>query len=96
MLTAVKNIHLYLDQYDPLPKHVDDIIHGACFKGDSVVELKRSHLTEVLEHIEQLRESLSWSLEYIDAIPSDVADNFPTMPGFDREYVDGLLKKTKA
>jgi len=41
--------------------------------------------------IDRLREALSWALEYIDAIPSDSAAKFPAMPGFDRDYVNGVL-----
>lgn len=37
----------------------------------------------------RLREALRRALEYIDAIPSDTP--LPTMPGFDRDYVNGLL-----
>lgn len=38
-----------------------------------------------------LLDALRWALEYIDAIPSDVAACFPTMPGFDRDYVNGVI-----
>lgn len=41
--------------------------------------------------VARLEECLKWALEYIDAIPSGVADQFPTMPGFDRDYVDMVL-----
>ena len=41
--------------------------------------------------IEKLRECLAWTLEYIDAIPSDSAASFPSMPGFDRDYVNDIL-----
>lgn len=37
----------------------------------------------------RLREALRWTLEYIDAIPADTP--LPAMPGFDRDYVNGLL-----
>lgn len=39
-----------------------------------------------------LKEALSWCLEYIDTIPSDVASKFPAMPGFCRDYVNTLLE----
>lgn len=42
----------------------------------------------------QLREALSAALEYIDAIPSEAADKFPAMPGFDRDWVDGLIAES--
>jgi hypothetical protein len=40
---------------------------------------------------ERLREALQASLQWIDSVPSDTL--LPTMPGFDRDYVDGLLAK---
>ena len=46
--------------------------------------------------IEKLRECLVWALEYIDAVPSDAAVSFPTMPGFDRDYVDNVLSGNAA
>ena len=30
--------------------------------------------------------------EYIDAIPEEMAANFPAMPGIDRDYVEEVLK----
>lgn len=42
----------------------------------------------------ELREALQWALEYIDAIPADAV--LPAMPGFDRDYVDGLIQAAKA
>ncbi|QIG71170.1 hypothetical protein EVB32_063 [Rhizobium phage RHph_TM39] len=38
---------------------------------------------------EDLEQALKWTLQYIDAIPKDI--DLPTMPGFDRDYVDSLL-----
>jgi hypothetical protein len=32
-------------------------------------------------------------LDYIDAIPEEMAAKFPTMPGIDRDYVDEVLGK---
>lgn len=40
----------------------------------------------------KLREALRWALEWIDSVPDDV--QLPAMPGFDREYVNGLLERT--
>ena len=40
------------------------------------------------QHIDALNEALSWALDYIDAIPKDIV--LPTMPGFERDYVDAL------
>jgi hypothetical protein len=42
---------------------------------------------------QKLREALEWALQYIDAIPADVV--LPAMPGFDRDYVDGLVQESK-
>jgi hypothetical protein len=42
----------------------------------------------------KLREALTWALAWIDAVPSDTA--LPTMPGFDRDYVNGLLDESKS
>lgn len=37
----------------------------------------------------KLREALRWALEWIDAVPQDT--QLPAMPGFDRDYVNGLI-----
>lgn len=42
----------------------------------------------------KLKEALGWALDYIDAIPSDMAAKFPAMPGFDRDYVEGLIHES--
>jgi hypothetical protein len=34
--------------------------------------------------------ALRWALQYIDAIPKDI--QLPSMPGFDRDWVNGLLE----
>lgn len=33
-------------------------------------------------------------LEYIDAIPADIASLFDTMPGFDRDWANETIRKT--
>ncbi len=43
----------------------------------------------------ELKECLEAALEYIDAIPDDVASRFPFMPGFDRDWVDGVLDRVR-
>lgn len=68
----------------------------------TVVQQKCSHWTDrdVQKHhtacpyckIVKLKEAVGWALEYIDAIPSDIVAKFPTMPGFDRAYVEKLLE----
>jgi hypothetical protein len=44
----------------------------------------------LLEHEESLKQALRWALDWIDAVPDDVM--LPGMPGFDRDYVNGLLE----
>ena len=39
--------------------------------------------------IKQLRAALRWSLEWIDAVPTELA--LPVMPGFDRDFAEGLI-----
>lgn len=38
-----------------------------------------------------LLEALQAAMDYIDAIPKDVV--LPAMPGFDRDWVDGVISK---
>jgi len=39
-------------------------------------------------HIENLQEALGLTLEWIDTVPQDTI--LPTMPGFDRDWVDEI------
>lgn len=41
--------------------------------------------------ITELKEALSAALDWIDAVPDDTV--LPAMPGFDRDWVDYLLKE---
>jgi len=34
-------------------------------------------------------------LDYIDSIPDEIAESFPTMPGVDRDWVDRVVRKAK-
>lgn len=43
--------------------------------------------------VPELVEALEATLEWIDAVPQDT--ELPTMPGFDRDWVDGILHKAK-
>ncbi len=43
--------------------------------------------------IKELQSALSAALEWIDAIPKDVAAKLPTMPGFDRDWAENLLDR---
>jgi hypothetical protein len=35
------------------------------------------------------------ALEYIDTIPKEIADAFPAMPGFDRDWAHGVIAEAK-
>lgn len=48
--------------------------------------MKESLLKELLEVAE-------YALEYIDAIPSEI--ELPAMPGFDRDWSDGVIDEAK-
>lgn len=45
--------------------------------------------------IQSLLEALRSCLDYIDAIPSEDADRFPAMPGFDRDEVECVIEDAK-
>lgn len=42
--------------------------------------------------ISDLQTALGAALEFIDALPADIT--LPAMPGFDRDWVESLLKTT--
>jgi hypothetical protein len=41
---------------------------------------------------DQLAEYLRFALEWIDAVPDDVASRLPAMPGFDRDAAEAALE----
>ncbi|WP_238343258.1 hypothetical protein [Pantoea eucalypti] len=43
----------------------------------------------------ELVEVAKAGLEYIDAIPADIADAFDTMPGFDRDWAEETISEVK-
>jgi hypothetical protein len=43
--------------------------------------------------VESLTQALTWALAWIDAVPKDTP--LPTMPGFDRDYVNDLLERAR-
>ena len=43
----------------------------------------------------ELVEVTEAALTYIDAIPEESASKFPVMPGFDRDWVDNVIIKSK-
>lgn len=46
---------------------------------------------EAAVEIQELRRAVRWALKYIDAMPCDCHSKV-AMPGFDREYVENLIK----
>ena len=50
-------------------------------------------LAKVEKEKKDLIEIIDALLEYIDAIPSDVAAKFPTMPGISRDWIEEVLQK---
>jgi hypothetical protein len=53
-------------------------------------ESRARHVLNLLKQSDELKEALKWALEWIDAVPDNVL--LPAMPGFDRDYVNGLLE----
>lgn len=45
----------------------------------------------LVRQVEELQEVARAALEYIDALPSDVADALPVMPGFDRDWAESAI-----
>lgn len=43
-------------------------------------------------HTDELKESLQMAIDWIDAVPQETI--LPAMPGFDRDYVNGILNDT--
>lgn len=56
---------------------------------ESNVERLHHQLAACQLREQQLREALGWALDWIDAIPKET--QLPTMLGFDRDYVNGLV-----
>lgn len=50
-----------------------------------------SHNANLIAAAPELLSALQAALEWIDAVPSDVV--LPTMPGFDRDWVDQVIDK---
>ena len=59
--------------------------------ADAVAESQQNEIARLDGVIAELRVALGCALNWIDAVPSDAAASFPAMPGFDRDWVDGLL-----
>lgn len=74
------------------PENCDEInVTMADGSRESEPREKRAlQLLGMLGQNAKLTEALRWALEWIDAVPDNVL--LPTMPGFDRDYVNGLLE----
>jgi hypothetical protein len=46
------------------------------------------------EHLREMQTFLRSALDYIDAIPAEIAGRLPAMPGFDRDAAEELLLPT--
>lgn len=56
-------------------------------------ELVRLVNSRVADGNLEIKAALSAALEYIDALPNDI--ELPVMPGFDRDWAEGLLQKDR-
>ena len=64
---------------------LSDVLLEEAANAQFIITACNSHY----ELLEALKEALKW----IDAVPDDV--QLPTMPGFSRDYVDGLIEKAE-
>lgn len=48
---------------------------------------------DIIAAAPELLEALEYALEWVDAVPRDTP--LPAMPGFDRDYVDSLIRQAK-
>lgn len=68
-------------------------IGGAFIGADPDCPVHGNEAVSSEEQINELRSALSAALEWIDAIPKEVAAKLPTMPGFDRDWANSLIGK---
>lgn len=57
----------------------------------SAVGGAQGYIAELETRLTQTREVAQAALGYIDAIPKDAVNSFPTMPGFSRDWADEIL-----
>lgn len=60
------------------------------FENEENERLKQ-RIRELESENTELRKALGFALEWIDAVPHDTI--LPTMPGFDRDWVESVYKK---
>jgi hypothetical protein len=83
---------LYRLTDSPRPENRDEI-NVTMAQGSREAPARESrarHVLNLLKQSDELKEALKWALEWIDAVPDNVL--LPAMPGFDRDYVNGLLE----
>lgn len=61
--------------------------------GDDRHQKQRIANTLLIAAAPELLEALEAALEWIDAVPSEIA--LPAMPGFDRDWVNSIIKKAR-
>ncbi|AVO22874.1 hypothetical protein HWB57_gp031 [Erwinia phage vB_EamM-Bue1] len=64
----------------------------ARFWGMHRADVLVKYIEELETQLTQTREVARAALGYIDAIPQEAADAFPTMPGFDRDWANEILE----
>jgi hypothetical protein len=70
-------------------------------KAINRIEYKNGHFdarhkaAELAITYDELLEITIAMRDYIDAIPDYLADQFPAMPGFDRDWADGVIERCK-
>lgn len=66
-----------------------------CFEMYDELEEIQKIVAEDRSRQNDLLQVAEAALDYIDAIPDSVAANFQTMPGFDREWANEVIRQSK-
>jgi len=61
----------------------------------ALAQMMARELLELRRSGSELVEVAKAGLEYIDAIPADIASAFDTMPGFDRDWADEIIGEVR-